>query len=115
MTERIREIGVRRALGATRGDITRQFLAESAALTVAGGVIGIVLGYLASWGLCVAAGQLGLIGSLTGGTETSLAPSISLVTVVVAVGISVGIGLVFGYYPARRASRLDPVECLRYQ
>ena len=115
VTERIREIGVRRALGATRGDITRQFLAESAALTVAGGVIGIVLGYLASWGLCVAAGQLGLIGSLTGGTETSLAPSISLVTVVVAVGISVGIGLVFGYYPARRASRLDPVECLRYQ
>lgn len=76
---------------------------------------GTIRNALASWGLCVAAGQLGLIGSLTGGTETSLAPSISLVTVVVAVGISVGIGLVFGYYPARRASRLDPVECLRYQ
>lgn len=113
VTERIREIGIRRALGATRRDITSQFLAESAALCVSGGVLGIVLGYALAWILALLAANSSFLESF--GSSGSITPSFSLTTVIFAFAVSVGIGVIFGYYPARRASRLDPVQCLRYQ
>ena len=118
VTERIREIGVRRALGARERDITLQFLAESATLCVAGGILGTLAGYGIAWGLAIGAGALGFdLGSMTGmgSTGAALTPAVEPGAIALAVGISILIGLVFGYYPARRAAKLDPVECLRYQ
>ncbi|MDY4042062.1 MAG: ABC transporter permease [Collinsella sp.] len=115
VTERIREIGVRRALGATRRDITLQFLAESAVICVSGGIIGTVFGYLISYGLALGASSIGIAQGFGGAEGMAIAPAINLQTILLAVGISMAIGLVFGFYPARRAARLDPVECLRYQ
>ena len=100
VTERMREIGLRRALGARRSDISTQFLAEAVALTVIGGIIGIVVG----WG-----------GSLLVTAVFSIATDVSLAAVLLAVAVCTGIGIVFGYYPAYRAARLDPIESLRYQ
>jgi putative ABC transport system permease protein len=100
VTERIREIGLRKALGATRADLTSQFLAESVALTVLGGVVGIVLG----WAIALAITSF-----------SSMTVSVSGLSVLLAVGVSTAIGIIFGYYPARRAAKLDPIEALRYQ
>ena len=116
VTERIREIGVRRALGARGRDITRQFLMESIAICILGGIIGTVLGYLIAWGIAIVVTNMGVLQSLsTNGGSVALSPAFSLATVTLAVGISLAIGVLFGFYPARRAARLDPVECLRYQ
>ena len=111
VTERIREIGLRKALGAHNGDITKQFLLESIMLTLTGGAIGIILGYLAAFGLTDVAAQAMQMGSQEGG----LMPQIDLQAVITATLVCVFIGIIFGYYPARRAARLDPVESLHYQ
>ena len=113
VTERIREIGIRRALGASRRDITAQFLAESSALCVTGGLLGVLIGYLLAWGLAMFAAGSGVLGEL--GASGTITPSFSIATVLLAFVVSVGIGVIFGFYPARRAAKLDPVECLRYQ
>jgi len=100
VTERIREIGLRKAIGATRSDITSQFLAEAVALTMVGGVIGIALG----WGISAAVSAL-----------STFEMTVTAGSVLLAFGVSTAIGLVFGYYPARSAAKLDPIEALRYQ
>jgi putative ABC transport system permease protein len=100
VTDRTREIGIRKAVGATRRDILQQFLIEAAALTGAGGVIGIVIGL-----------ALGRVASLAMNIHAATPIAITLTAVVV----SVGIGLVFGVLPARRAALLDPIESLRYE
>ena len=113
VTERTREIGIRRALGASRRDITAQFLAESSALCVTGGILGVVIGYLLAWGLTFFAASSGIMSEF--GATGTITPSFSNTTVLIAFAVSVGIGVIFGFYPARRAAKLDPVECLRYQ
>ena len=107
VTERIREIGLRKALGARRTDIVRQFLLEAIALTLVGGIVGIAIGYAASWGLS------GIVNALQ--PTMSFAPALNAASVGIAVGVSALIGVAFGFYPARRAARLDPIEALRFQ
>lgn len=109
VTERIREIGLRKALGARRADITWQFLLESVTLCLVGGAFGIILGYA---GANVLAQFASLSSEMSG---LSVTPVISPTAVGLASGICVGIGVLFGFYPAWRAARLDPVESLRYQ
>jgi putative ABC transport system permease protein len=101
VTERTQEIGVRKALGARRRDIVRQFLYEAMTLTAAGGIIGVVLAGLASK----------LIALLL----PTLPASIPLWAVIAGLAVSIFVGLAFGVWPARKASRLDPIECLRYE
>ncbi len=98
--ERTREIGVRRAIGARRGDIVRQFLMESVLISIAGGVLGIAFGYFLSWFIARAADWKTIV------TTSSI---------LIAFGVSVGVGVVFGIYPAMKASRIDPIEALRYE
>jgi putative ABC transport system permease protein len=100
VTERTKEIGLRKAIGAKQKDIRVQFLAEAVALTLIGGVIGIVLGWVISY-----------IVNLTGLVTTS----VSLISVLLAFGVSALTGIVFGYYPARRAAALNPIDALRYE
>ena len=100
VTERTREIGLRKAIGAKKNDISIQFLAEAVALTVIGGVLGIILGWFVSY----------LVG-LTGVVQTS----VSLMSVLLAFAVSALTGIIFGYYPARRAAGLNPIEALRYE
>ncbi len=109
VTERIREIGLRKALGARRSDITLQFLLESVVLCLVGGVFGILLGFAGANALAQVASSSMQMGGLT------VTPVISTAAIVLASGICVGIGVLFGFYPAWRAARLDPVESLRYQ
>lgn len=99
VTERTREIGIRKSLGARRKDILIQFLMEALVLSMAGGVIGIVCGF--------AGGQIAVLAG------ASFAPGIAMV--LLAFAVSVAVGLVFGILPAQRASRLRPVEALRYE
>jgi putative ABC transport system permease protein len=107
VTERTREIGTRMAVGARSRDILRQFLVESVLLSGIGGAIGFGLGVAASVGVTK------LINSLSSGAEWPVV--ISLPAAVAAVFFSAAVGVFFGYYPARKASRLDPIEALRYE
>jgi putative ABC transport system permease protein len=107
VTERTREIGIRMAVGARSGDILRQFLVEAILLSMIGGLIGFGLGVAAS------AGVTTLINSFTSGSRWPVV--ISLEAGAVAFGFSASVGIFFGYYPARRASLLDPIEALRYE
>lgn len=100
VTERTREIGLRKAIGATRKDISKQFLIEAIILTCLGGVIGIMLGAGISWGI-----------NYSGIIKTS----VSFGSIALAFGVSTAIGIIFGYYPARRAAGLNPIEALRYE
>jgi len=100
VTERTKEIGLRKAIGAKKKDISIQFLAEAVALTMTGGIVGVIIGYGASY-------IITLTGILTATVTTS--------SVLLSVGVSVLIGIVFGYFPARRAAGLNPIEALRYE
>lgn len=98
VSERVKEIGVRRALGARRGDILAQFLIEAILLSVFGGLLGILFASLIVFGI-----------------QSVFPAYISIDSVVLALGVSSGIGIVFGVFPARRASKLSPIEAIRYE
>ncbi|MEK7067432.1 MAG: ABC transporter permease, partial [Patescibacteria group bacterium] len=100
VTERTREIGLRKAIGAKKKDIGRQFLAEAVTLTFIGGLIGIILGWVSSLAVTTFAG---------------IATKVSFLAIALAFGVSAAIGIIFGYYPARRAASLNPIEALRYE
>ena len=106
VTERTREIGIRKALGAKERVILSQFVMEAATLSALGGVLGILFGYLLS-----AAGTR-IVQALT---QESLTVAPSLGSVLMAVGVSAGIGVLFGWLPARKAARLNPIDALRYE
>jgi len=100
VTERTREIGLRKALGAKKKDIIAQFLIESIILTFAGGVIGMMVGVAASFGIS---------------KVISLPFTIAISSIALAVGVSGAIGVIFGWYPAQKAANLQPIEALRYE
>ena len=105
VSSRTREIGLRKAVGATHRDIMFQFLVESSSITVSGGLIGIIIGELVSLLIAVIAGALGYDWQF----------SISIWSILLAFSVSIAVGLIFGLYPARKASRLSPIEALRYE
>ncbi len=100
VTERTREIGLRKAVGARRIDIMSQFLIESIALTFAGGIAGVAFGWCIAWFLAIFAGW---------------ATKVSAFSIILATTFSIGVGIGFGLWPARQASKLDPIEALRYE
>ena len=100
VTERTREIGLRMAIGAKPGDIRLQFVIEAVTLSLIGGAIGVVLGAIATW----------VVGTFAG-WQVALSPA----AIVLAVGFSAAVGVFFGYYPARRAAALLPIQALRYE
>ena len=101
VTERTREIGIRKAVGATRRDILSQFLVEAIVMGVIGGLMGVLAGYAAA----------SIVTPMLGGTRAVVTPG----SVIMALGVSVAVGLFFGIYPANRAGALDPIEALRYE
>jgi putative ABC transport system permease protein len=105
VTERTREIGLRKALGARRLDILVQFLTESALLSLFGGLIGIGLGIVISFA----------VGRIAAASGTTINPAIGVDTILMATLFSTAVGLFFGLYPANRAAGLEPVEALRYE
>jgi putative ABC transport system permease protein len=100
VNERTREIGIRKAVGARSRDIERQFLAETIALSVLGGILGV----LAGWGFAFLVSVI-----------SPLPARISLWSVLLALALGAGIGVIFGVYPARRAARLDPITAMRQE
>ncbi len=100
VTERTREIGIRRAIGAKRRQIVGQFLIETVVLSTAGGIVGVCLGIFLPW----------LISNLAG-----MPTVVPLYSIVLSLGISMGVGIIFGLYPAVRAARLDPIVALRHE
>ena len=100
VTERTREIGLRKAIGAKSKDISRQFLAEAVMLTLIGGIIGVILGMIVSIGISRFAG---------------ITTDVSVLSIALAFGVSAIVGIGFGYYPAKRAASLNPIEALRYE
>ncbi len=105
VTERTREIGLRKALGARKRDILIQFLTESSLLSLFGGIIGIGLGWLISF----------IVGKIAAASGSPFNPLISFNSILLATLFSTGVGLFFGLYPANRAANLEPVEALRYE
>jgi len=105
VTERTREIGLRKALGARRRDILIQFLTESSLLSLIGGVVGIGLGWLIAF----------IVGKIAAASGTPFYPSIGIDSILLATVFSTAVGLFFGLYPANRAAGLEPVEALRYE
>ena len=106
VTERTREIGIRKAMGAKEKTILAQFVTEAATTSAFGGTLGIVLGYIVS----AIANQV--LPMFTDGMDITVSPSFN--SIVAAFGISVFIGVLFGYLPAKRAARLNPIDALRY-
>jgi putative ABC transport system permease protein len=98
--ERIKEIGVRRAMGATQKDVLWQFLSEAVMISLAGGVAGIIIGGVLSYGI---------------ERFAHISTIVSPMSVAVAFGVSVAVGLVFGIVPASKAAKQDPIVCLRYE
>ena len=105
VTERTREIGLRKALGARKADILIQFLTESSVLSLIGGIIGIMLGWLISFA----------VGQIAAANDAQINPAIGIDTILIATLFSTAVGLFFGLYPANRAANLEPVEALRYE
>lgn len=105
VTERTREIGLRKALGARKTDILIQFLTESSALSLFGGLIGIALG----WAISL------VVGRIAAASDTPIVPAIGIDVILLATIFSTAVGLFFGIYPANRAANLEPVEALRYE
>jgi len=105
VTERTREIGLRKAVGAHKADILIQFLTESSVLSLFGGVIGIILGYAIAF----------VVGQIAKANNAAISPRIGLDIILIATIFSTAVGLFFGLYPANRAANLEPVEALRYE
>ncbi|WP_075717531.1 ABC transporter permease [Roseburia sp. 499] len=104
VTERTREIGIRKSLGAKTSSILMQFLAEAAILTIVGGILGILLGFL---------GALGICGIMSSVMASAISPGIKASTIIGATLFSCAIGIFFGIYPAKKAAKLSPIEALR--
>ena len=105
VTERISEIGLKKALGASNADILYEFLIEAVLVTLLGGVIGILWGSLMAFVVSLIANQIGLAWAFT----------VPISGILLGLGVSSVIGLSFGVFPARRAAKLDPIEALRYE
>jgi putative ABC transport system permease protein len=105
VTERTREIGLRKALGARKRDILIQFLTESSLLSLIGGIIGIMLGWFIAY----------IVGQIAAATNTDFTPVVGTDAILLATIFSASVGLFFGIYPASRAASLEPVEALRYE
>jgi putative ABC transport system permease protein len=119
VTERTREIGIRRALGATKGEIVQQFLWETVVLSGTGGLLGVLVGFLCG---PTVNGIRQLVSTFLPEVWTALPPNIRNLeprlapwSIIAAFGISVGVGIIFGIYPARRAANMDPIEALRHE
>jgi len=100
VVERYREIGVRRAVGAHRRDIQLQFLTEALSISITGGFIGIILGIALSYIIELSAGIVTIV---------------TLTSIIISFGVAMAIGVIFGYFPAQRAAKQDPVHALRHE